>query len=458
MLGEDGSPRQQPARQRPARQRARALTAWRRTGRPASARRRWLAAAVLGTAGLLAAACSGGGAGHGTGSQPGGQQGSGAEAAGLLLSITPASGSTNVSPGQGITVSASHSKITSVRVTAGGNPVGGKLSADGTKWHSRWALAVSQRYTVTARAVSATGHEITRTSSFRTMTPSQTFRTQIFEGAGKTYGVGMPIMLTFSHPITNRAAVERALQLRTSRPVVGSWYWNNSTTLNFRPRSYWPPHTTVSFTGHLNGVQGAPGVYGYHTLTQTFTIGRSLIVTASTRTHHMQLYRDGKLYRTWPISTGRPGDNTPNGTYVTIDKGNPVLMKGPGYRIKVPWSVRFTWSGDYLHDAFWSVGEQGFTNVSHGCVNMPPAAAKAYYKLEVPGDPVTVTGSPRAGTWGNGWTDWFLPWHKYLQGSALHQVVMAGPDGSSFVQPSAAPASHADAPLGEPRPDNWSAS
>ena len=72
-------------------------------------------------------------------------------------------------------------------------------------------------------------------------------------------------------------------------------------------------------------------------------------------------------------------------------------MKGPGYDIWVPWSVRFTWSGDYMHDAFWSVGEQGFTNVSHGCVNLSPANAETYYKLAVPGDPVTITGSPRGG-------------------------------------------------------------
>src|ERR1700756_368693 len=59
-------------------------------------------------------------------------------------------------------------------------------------------------------------------------------------------------------------------------------------------------------------------------------------------------------------ATGRPGDDTPNGTYVTIEKANPVDMVGPGYNIEVPWSVRFTFSGGYLHDADWSVGEQGF--------------------------------------------------------------------------------------------------
>jgi lipoprotein-anchoring transpeptidase ErfK/SrfK len=273
----------------------------------------------------------------------------------------------------------------------------------------------------------------------------------------------MPIILYFSQHITDKAAVERALQVTTSKPVVGSWFWDDScgmvpTCAYFRPQSYWPAHTQVSFAGHLNGVEGAPGVYGHHTLTQSFTIGDSLIVTASTATHHMDLYRNGTLFARWPISTGRPGDNTPNGTYLTIEKGNPVDMKGPGYNIKVPWSVRFTWSGDYLHDAYWSVGQQGFTNVSHGCVNMPPADAQIYYNMAVPGDPVTITGSPRAGTFDNGWTMWFLPWDRYLKGSALNQAVEAGPGGSTFVSPSSVPAPTATAPLGAPNPGNWAAS
>jgi hypothetical protein len=177
-------------------------------------------------------------------------------------------------------------------------------------------------------------------------------------------------------------------------------------------------------------------------------------VVASTAKHHMKLYRNGKLLRRWPISTGRPGDWTPNGSYLTIDKGNPVLMKGPGYRIEVPWSVRFTWTGDYLHDAYWSVGEQGFTNVSHGCVNMPPAAAKYYYQMELPGDPVTIVGSPRGGTWDNGWTQWFLSWPQLLRGSALHEAVQAGPGGSKFVSPASLTASTARAPLGTSSPGN----
>jgi hypothetical protein len=70
---------------------------------------------------------------------------------------------------------------------------------------------------------------------------------------------------------------------------------------------------------------------------------------------------------------------------------------------------------------------------------------------------VTITGSPRAGTWDNGWTEWFLPWHKYLAGSALHEAVVAGPHGSRFVNPASLPGSRVKAPRGKPPAYNSSA-
>jgi len=375
-------------------------------------------------------------------------------AASAGLAISPANGTRNAAPDKGITVTASRGTIQHVTVTGAGGQVTGSLGNGNTVWRTQWALGVGQAYKVTATATNKAGQTVTTTSSFRTLTPGQTFQTQIFEGHNDTYGVGMPIKLTFSRPITDKAAVERALQVTTSKPVVGAWDWQSDEAVDFRPQSYWPAGTRVSLTAHLDGVQGAPGVWGYHTLTQSFRIGSSLIVVASTSTHHMSLYQNGRRIHYWPVSTGRPGDNTPDGTYLTIDKGNPVDMKGPGYNIEVPWSVRFTWSGDYLHDAYWSVGEQGFTNVSHGCVNMPPADAETYYKMEVPGDPVTITGSPVGGVSGNGWTDWFLSWDQLVAGSALHEAVQAGPGGSTFVSPSSVPASHASWPLHTSPPHN----
>jgi lipoprotein-anchoring transpeptidase ErfK/SrfK len=420
--------------------------------------------AAVAALGLLAAGCSGGGHGNSqasTAARTGAASGAGASgagasgasaAAGPRVSIAPANGAKDADPSAGITVTAAGGTLTHVTVRTSGDQVTGALSQGGTMWRSQWALDVSQAYTVTATASGLSG-TVTTTSTFRTLTPSQTFTTQIIEGYHQAYGVGMPIILYFSQRITDKAAVERAFQVTTSTPVVGAWYWDYPcnmavTCAYFRPRDYWPAGTTVAFTGHLNGVQGAPGVYGAHTLTQSFEIGASLIAVGNTRTHRTQIYYNGKLRYNWPISSGRPGDDTPNGSYLTIEKANPVQMTGPGYSISVPWSVRFTFSGDYYHDAYWSVGEQGFENVSHGCVNLAPADAQAYYNLAVPGDPITIAGSPKAGTWDNGWTEWFLPFSQFVKGSALGMAVQAGPDGSTFVSPASLPPDTASAPLG----------
>ena len=426
-------------------------------------------AAVAATAviGLLASACS---SGHHTPpvspsqSRAQASASAAAHAAALAkdLKITPATGSHDVDPSGGITVTALKGKVTNVTVSTSGDPVTGSLSGGGASWHSDGNLNVAQSYTVTATGIAPSGEKITTTSSFKTLTPSQTFSTNIFEGYKQSYGVGIPIILTFSQPIRNKADVERSLELTTSKPVIGAWYWDGDTKLYFRPRDYWPADTTVSFAGHFNGVEGSKGVWGTHNLTQTFTIGRSLIAVASTTTHRTQIYLNGKLAYNWPASLGRPSLPTPDGTYVSVEKANPVRMVGGGpagsaghYDELVNYAVRFTYSGSYYHSAPWSVGDQGIVNVSHGCVNLPPSAAKIYYDMSIPGDPITITASTAAGKWDDGFTEWFLSWSQYLKGSATGMAVQAGPQGSTFVTPDSQPASTATSPLGTSAHGNY---
>jgi lipoprotein-anchoring transpeptidase ErfK/SrfK len=386
-----------------------------------------------------------------------------AAAVAKYLKISPAPGTTNVNPASGITVTAVNGgKISNVTVkTSSDEPVTGALSAAKTSWRTTYALPTDSSYTVTATGTERNGRPVTETSSFRTPSPSSTFGTEIYEGSGVTYGVGMPIMLTFSSPITDKAAVERSLQLTTSKPVIGAWYWDGSEQVDFRPRDYWPADTTVSFDAHLDGVEGAPGRYGVHDLTQSFSIGQSVIAVASTAEHTTQIYVNGRLAYNWPISTGRTTMPTPDGTYLTVQKNNPVRMiggtKGTAgyYNELVNWAVRFTYSGDYYHSAPWSVVDQGTTNVSHGCVNLPPADAETYYEMAIPGDPITIESSSKAGDWDDGWTEWFLSWRQYLAGSATHQAVQAGPSGSAFVSPSSLPADTASVPLGNSAPGNY---
>jgi lipoprotein-anchoring transpeptidase ErfK/SrfK len=424
--------------------------------RARSARRGGLAITAIAGAGCMLIAACGGGSGSASG--PGRTSAPHVKASPSTLpanlTITPGNGSKNVNQSGGVTVTSKSGKIQNVTVTAGGAAVTGSLNAAGTVWHSTWALHPSENYTVTATGLNSAGAKAIVTSSFSTLAAAQTDNPSIFEGYQQTYGVGMPIILQFASSVTNKAAVESALQLTTSKPVVGAWYWDGDQTLYFRPETYWPAGTSVSFVGHLNGVETSPGVYATADLTQSFSIGSSLIAIGSTRTHYMQVYLNGKLYGNWPISTGQPGDDTANGTYVTIEKGNPTRMVGNGYNVLVADAVRFTYSGNYIHNAYWSVGQQGYTNVSHGCVNVSPYHAQLYYDMAVPGDPVTITGSPVAGKWDDGWTVWFLTWNQVVAGSALHEAVQVGPSGSSFVSPSTLPAAAAATPLESSQPDN----
>jgi lipoprotein-anchoring transpeptidase ErfK/SrfK len=400
-------------------------------------RRSFRPTVLLAVVSILAAACQAGRAGAGP-----------ARLTPLQLAISPAQGAIDNRPDLGIVVNASGGRLTSVTVRdKRGTDVAGYLNPSATTWHTTWALAPSQTYAVSATAVGARGRTSNRTATFETSAPAGTFSAALGETPGETVGVGMPVMVTFSRAIRDKAQVERSLELRTSKPVVGAWYWMDDQTVWFRPKRFWPAYTKVHLIAHLAGVRGGPGLYGAADLSQAFTVGESLVTVASTSTHRMKVWVNGKLSHDWPISTGQPGDDTPNGAYLTIEKGNPVDMDScsygvcagdPGYyNVLVYDSVRFTWSGDYIHSAPWSVGEQGFTNVSHGCVNLAPGYAVWYYDRAVRGDPVTVVGSPVGGTWNDGWTIWFLSWQKLVAGSALKQAVVTGADGSYFADPAA---------------------
>lgn len=383
------------------------------------------------------------------------------------LAISPANGSRGVLPGSAITVSARHGKLRDVTVATAAGIVRGYLAPNGT-WHGARPLATGTKYTVTATATGMNRKKVTTSSVFQTLMPQKVFHATITtrgtdpnvssQIAGKQFGVGIPITIMFSRPVKNKAAVERAIQLRTSKPVVGAWSWQGNKTVIFRPRQYWPQYTSVTVNGNFSGVQAAPGVYGDRDVHLSFSIGPSLIVVASTRNHYMKVYYKGRLFGRWAISTGRPGDDSPDGTYLTTFKNNPQFMSGPGYALEVPWSVDITYGGVFIHDAYWSVGEQGFVNVSHGCINTSPAHAEIYYKMAVPGDPATVVGSPRGGTPGNGWTEWFMSWSRWLRGSATGDAVVAGPNGSSFVSPASLPATAGSAPLSQPWAGNSNAS
>ena len=83
-------------------------------------------------------------------------------------------------------------------------------------------------------------------------------------------GVGMPIIVYFSTPVTDKAAVERALTVDSSMPVVGAWHWYGNTEVHYRPVEYWPAHDEITVQANLKGVDAGKGVWGMENRTLDF--------------------------------------------------------------------------------------------------------------------------------------------------------------------------------------------
>jgi lipoprotein-anchoring transpeptidase ErfK/SrfK len=330
-----------------------------------------------------------------------------------------------------VVVTASGGKLSNVEVSAQGVKVDGTLTADGSRWESRWPLTPGKKYEVSARAEAGS----TVKSSFTTLQPAQTigaFTTGPQDG-GKA-GIGMPIILNFTAPVYNQAQVEKSLEVKMSEPVEGAWRWIGNRQVIFRPRKYWPAGEKVELIAHLNGVRAAKDTYGVKDVKYGFTIGDAIISTVNTKTYKMTVTRNGKVIRRMPISAGRATKRaytTTNGVHLTMEKAETVVAdsatvgipKGNPeyYKLDLNWAVRISNSGEYVHSAPWSVGSQGHANFSHGCVNACTANAKWFYDLSLPGNVVVVTGTDRQLEWNNGWGYWQLPWKKWTSGSALNQ-------------------------------------
>jgi lipoprotein-anchoring transpeptidase ErfK/SrfK len=351
---------------------------------------------------------------------------------GVKVTIVPGDGVGKARPDIPISVLVKRGKLLNVTVSSKKSKVVGAASTDGSQWRSRWTLDPNTSYRVVATALGEDGKTQTVTSSFKTAKPKQTLAAAVTAPSnGETVGVGMPIMLHFDRKVTNKAQVERSLELRSSAPVVGAWRWYTDQDVFFRTKRYWPRRTKVRLIAHTSGVRAGRGLYGTKNVDLAFKVGDQHISVASSRNHHMIVRKNGKRVRDIPISMGRGGIEkytTTNGVHLAMEKSYLTVMDsattgcGPGcpdyYREDVYWTVRISDSGEFVHSAPWSVGSQGYDNVSHGCINAGPSNAIWFYHFTRRGDVVRVTGTNRELSYDNGWGFWQLPWKRWVKGSA----------------------------------------
>ena len=215
-------------------------------------------------------------------------------------------------------------------------------------------------------------------------------------------GVARPIVINFQRKIVDRPLAEQAVHISSDPPVPGKYYWMTDTQLRWRPIDFWPANTTVSIDA--GGTKSS------------FRTGDSLVATIDDSTHQMEVMRNGTLERTIPVSLGKPGYETPNGTYYVLEKFADMVMDSStygvpvdsveGYKLKVQDAVRINNAGIFVHGAPWSVADQGKRNVSHGCPNLSPADAQWFYDNFGSGDPVVVKNSVGIYNENDGAQDW----------------------------------------------------
>lgn len=345
------------------------------------------------------------------------------------LSASVKDGAVDVAVDQPVTVRASSGVLGSVSmVTDAGTEVAGRLSPDGVTWSTTDPLDYNKRYTISAKSLGL-GGVTTEKVAFQTQSPENLTMPYLLPGDGEVVGVGQPVAVRFDENIPNRVAAERAIKVTTTPPVEGAFYWLNNREVRWRPQHYWTPGTKVDVEVNTYGVDLGDGLFGQENLRSHFTIGDEVIATADDDTKELTIRRNGEVIKTMPISMGKSSTPTSNGTYIIGDRFSHLIMDSStygvpsnspnGYRTEVDWATQMSYSGIYVHSAPWSVGSQGYSNVSHGCLNVSPGNAQWFYNNTKRGDIVEVrntVGSTLSGTEGLG--DWNIPWEQWKAGNA----------------------------------------
>jgi lipoprotein-anchoring transpeptidase ErfK/SrfK len=351
----------------------------------------------------------------------------GADGKPFAVKLTPAPGAANQPITTEIGTSINGGKVTNVTMTdSAGRAVPGTMRADGASWVPGIQLTYHATYKATVDAVGPNGQKQSRTTTFTTMADpgGGSVTSTLYMQDGQTYGVGMPVALQFDTPIPDSAkgAVERRLFVQSDPPQVGVWHWFGDDQVMYRPQNYWQTGTKITVRAALGGLPIGDGKYLDSDRTANSTIGGKMVFQVNNANKQMQVIQDDKVVKTFPVSLGESNTPTSSGNMVLMTHEYTSLFDVPGeYRVDVMYAERFTWDGQYLHAAPWSEGEQGYTNVSHGCVNLSQSNAEWVYNNSHIGDPVSVSGTEVHVTPGDGWTVWDMSWQDYIKGSALPQ-------------------------------------
>jgi lipoprotein-anchoring transpeptidase ErfK/SrfK len=209
---------------------------------------------------------------------------------------------------------------------------------------------------------------------------------EVAPSAGALVGVGHPVVVSYTAPVLNRRAAEQSIRFDSPKTPTGEFTWLSDSVLSWQPKEFWPAHSTITVSAG-----------GART---SFETAAAVVGVADVNAHTFTVSVDDVVAREMPASMGKPKFPTPIGSFTALEKQRNVTFDSrtigiplddpEGYLIKGEYGVRVTWGGVYVHSAPWSVGSQGNSNVSHGCINLSPDNAAWYFDMVRVGDPIIV--------------------------------------------------------------------
>ena len=104
----------------------------------------------------------------------------------------------------------------------------------------------------------------------------------------------------------------------------------------------------------------------------------AILINIDKTTQQMSVAFDGEQRWLWPVSTGRPGYDTPNGTFKP-NRMDADHLSQEWDNAPMPHTVFFDMHGHAIH-GFFDVKHLGLA-VSHGCVRLSPDHAAALFAL-----------------------------------------------------------------------------
>jgi lipoprotein-anchoring transpeptidase ErfK/SrfK len=345
----------------------------------------------------------------------------------LTASVTD--GAVGVTVDAPVTVNVADGVLASVTIVNDtGRTISSQLSQDGLHWGTTEPLGYNRHYTLNVKALGL-GGAATRQMTFATSSPAHLTMPYANPGDGEVVGIGEPVAIRFDENIANRMAAQKAITITANPPVEGAFYWLNNREVRWRPEHYWKPGTTVDVAVNTYGVDLGDGMFGEDNVKTHFTIGDEVIATADDNTKMVTVRINGEVVKTMPTSMGKNSTPTANGVYIVGARFKHIIMDSStygvpvnspnGYRTDVDWATQISYSGIFVHSAPWSVGAQGNTNTSHGCLNVSPSNAVWFYEHVKRGDIVEVVntvGGTLPGVDGLG--DWNVPWPQWKAGNA----------------------------------------